>query len=363
MALSRSDETDILASLHAGPLEVRPWQTFLERLRKRLGADRVTLVVAGAEGLLQDWVVDVSPPNAAGQRLIELFGPADPLRFRSLRAERVYALGELVDPSDPAQAAVLRDLLMPAGETQMRILRVTEPGGAVAWLRAARPGADFAAATASLLSSLAPHLVIALRAFSWAARVRRQAASAERQERLAGLGWLSLGPTGTVLDLSPGARHLLAQVPGLRAWPNERMLLPDPGAARALARQLEGVDGPGQSGALLISARPRIELRLLSGPAAPGATDGAVLGLLRQADGPSAGTMVQPLMQLYGLSPSEARLAAELAAGASLSEAAAALSLTIETARTYSKRIFDKTGARGQPDLIRLVLTGSAVLG
>ena len=36
--------------------------------------------------------------------------------------------------------------------------------------------------------------------------------------------------------------------------------------------------------------------------------------------------------------------------------------LTLETARTYSKRIFNKTGTRGQPDLVRLILTDVAVL-
>jgi DNA-binding CsgD family transcriptional regulator len=39
-----------------------------------------------------------------------------------------------------------------------------------------------------------------------------------------------------------------------------------------------------------------------------------------------------------------------------LAEAATEFGLTIETARTYSKDLYEKTGARGQPDLVRIVL-------
>jgi DNA-binding CsgD family transcriptional regulator len=39
----------------------------------------------------------------------------------------------------------------------------------------------------------------------------------------------------------------------------------------------------------------------------------------------------------------------------SIAEAAAELGLSVESARTYSKRIYAKTGARGQADLVRFV--------
>lgn len=362
MALTRSDETDILASLHAGPLEDAPWQTFLERLRKRLGADRCGLMIEPPGAPLQEWFAGSAAPTLAQRRLIELFGPADPLRLRQMRAERVYGLGDLVDPGDPAQAAVVRDLLMPAGENHMRILRVSEPGGAVAWLRAARAGADFGAAAASILSSMAPHLAIALRSHAWAARVRQRAALSERMERLAGLGWIAFDVGGPVLDLSAGARHLLARMGGMRPVPGDRLALPDPAASRALAEAIDRAAMGGEATAMPLASDPRVELRLRPVEGDGPAHGAAVLGILRSGDGLDAEATVQPLMQLYGLSRSEARLAAHLAAGATLAGAAAAMGLTIETARNYSKRVFEKTGTRGQADLIRLVLTGVAPL-
>jgi len=46
-----------------------------------------------------------------------------------------------------------------------------------------------------------------------------------------------------------------------------------------------------------------------------------------------------------------------MAQAISISDAAETLGLTIETARNYSKKIYAKTGARGQAELVRIVLT------
>ena len=367
MALTRSDETDILASLHAGPHEDAPWRVFLERLCRRLAADHAGLVISFPGGEVQRRFARAAAqgggPDATADRLAALFGPADPLRLCQLRNGRVYGLADLLDPADPAQAVAMRDLALPAGAGQFRILRVTDPEGVSAWLWVARARGEFGGGTGAMLSSLAPHLTIALRSFVWVAQARRRAALADRLERAAGLGWIRFDAAGPVLDLSRSARDLLARIPGLRAVRGERMALPDPADGRALQRAIEAAARTGQAGALELSTRPRFELMLLAGDESSMDAFPGIAAVLRRCDGPGAGVMAGPLASLHGLGPSEARLTAELAAGKSLADAAASLGLTVETARTYSKRIFDKTGTRGQPDLIRLVLSGAAVLG
>ena len=62
------------------------------------------------------------------------------------------------------------------------------------------------------------------------------------------------------------------------------------------------------------------------------------------------------LCDRYGLLPSEARLALLMAQGLSTGEAAKRLSLTKGTVRQYLKRVFRKTGTKGQADLVRLVV-------
>lgn len=73
------------------------------------------------------------------------------------------------------------------------------------------------------------------------------------------------------------------------------------------------------------------------------------------ADNWSSADRCEQLEQMFDLIPSEARLALALTRGMSIAEAAGELGLTVESARTYSKRIYAKTGARGQTDLVRFI--------
>lgn len=65
---------------------------------------------------------------------------------------------------------------------------------------------------------------------------------------------------------------------------------------------------------------------------------------------------LETLKQAYDLTPSEAKLAQVLATGIGLDEAADQSGLTIETARTYLKRVFRKTETSRQPELVRLLV-------
>ncbi|MDR2196195.1 MAG: helix-turn-helix transcriptional regulator [Gallionellaceae bacterium] len=61
------------------------------------------------------------------------------------------------------------------------------------------------------------------------------------------------------------------------------------------------------------------------------------------------------LMGLFDLTPSEARIAAALAAGKSLKEAAAGMGIGFGSARTYLAHIFSKTGTHQQSQLVALL--------
>ena len=61
--------------------------------------------------------------------------------------------------------------------------------------------------------------------------------------------------------------------------------------------------------------------------------------------------------EAYGLSEAQARLARHLVDGEDLSHAAAALNISPNTVRTHLQRIYDKTGVRSQPALMRILLS------
>jgi len=71
---------------------------------------------------------------------------------------------------------------------------------------------------------------------------------------------------------------------------------------------------------------------------------------------------IEGLKNLFGLSASEAVIAQVIAQGAGLEKAASASGLTLSSARTYLKRIYAKTGANGQADLVKLILSSPAAL-
>jgi DNA-binding CsgD family transcriptional regulator len=68
----------------------------------------------------------------------------------------------------------------------------------------------------------------------------------------------------------------------------------------------------------------------------------------------------QIVQQLYRLTPAEARLTLLLTQGKSVAEASAELKVTTNTTRTHLKRIFQKTGARRQSDLVKLLINSPA---
>lgn len=104
------------------------------------------------------------------------------------------------------------------------------------------------------------------------------------------------------------------------------------------------------------------------------ADDGRCSMLVEAADGDVATALLflreldqcpvpepEALAHLFGLNPSEARLAHALASGLDLREAAEVQGITLSTARTYLKRLFQKTGANRQAELVRMLI--SAVPG
>lgn len=66
--------------------------------------------------------------------------------------------------------------------------------------------------------------------------------------------------------------------------------------------------------------------------------------------------LLDPVCRLYGLSPVEGRLATLLAGGATIADAARAMVIQEQTARSYLKQVFLKTDTNRQAELVWLML-------
>ena len=338
MAMIPGDERELLLPLYAGLHERPVWTTFLARLRARTRATRTVLII-GAPDQTARAVIHQSPAHSPES--LESLVAALPLPMNAMRPGRVYALDESPDPPSPTpdQPRIAYG----------RLLRIAPAEDLHAWLFLLHDRADFAAADSALLSGLAPHLSVAIETALRLDLLSLRAEMAEDALALLGIAQAALNADGQViagtLPATDGAPRALT-APLARAC---TQLAGQPGHTRLVLRHAD-------------SKAPALLLRL---PAPQGLSikpPAAAIATFRHArrEDPVSGARI--LAATLGISTREAQLAEALSRGVPLAEAGAALGLTRETARSYSKRIYAKTGTSGQADLVRLVLTGLAPL-
>lgn len=358
MRVPNLGETDLLVPLHDGMFEAPMWQTFLARLRGVSGADYAGMVLHSAHGGAPirlastggDW------PRGLGKAFAGWPAEGD-LPQQTMREGRVYSLDELRD----LEPGLLADF---AGQVALRAMRLTGAGGVDARVMIASRrslGADIA----SLLAALAPHLKAVLRVFARLEQARaRTEISSEAFARI-NFGWISLDARGCIVDCDQQAERMLQRSSALRRGPYDRLTPSSAAVDRQLAALLRSFasDRHARPRAINLSHDPWIDILVapLRIEALAGGTEAVAVVYIR-GDRSSSSDRAEQLVDLFDLTPSEARMAWSMAQGLSIAEAAKEHGLTIETARNYSKKIYGKTGARGQVDLVRHVLTGVLAL-
>jgi len=220
-------------------------------------------------------------------------------------------------------------------------------------------------AVGALLTALVPHLRIALRSFVAFEREKfRSSATSEALGRL-NSGWLTLDVRCRIVDMTPHLDQLFQRSSVLRRGRYDRLTPASPAVDRALTELVKGfADNPeGRPTAINLSRDPLIDMlvrpiqdRSLSVQSPP------VAIVYISGDRWSQADRCDQLVDLFGLLPSEARLAWAIAQGMSISEAAEDLGLTLETARGYSKQIYAKMHVRGQTELVRQIFLSIAFL-
>jgi DNA-binding CsgD family transcriptional regulator len=287
----------------------------------------------------------------------------DPLPYATMREGRVYSLEDLLDPGDAEQTAFVQGRMQPLGLTSLRCLRVTEPGGIDVWLSCAGDRA-LGSSAGALLLALAPHLRIALRGFAALERERfRSAVTGEAINRLK-IGWLTLDAQCRIIEVTDNMEQMFQWGVVLRRGRYDRLVPASPTIDRqltALVRRF-ATERDARPQAYNLSRDPWVDILVtpvfgqVFGETISGHGAAAAIVYV-SGDRRSQADRCDQLVDLFGLLPSEARLAWLLAQATSIADAAEALGITVETARNYSKKIYAKTGAKGHPDLVRIVLT------
>lgn len=383
--LNDTDYDRLLGLIYEGPLESRPWQSALPRLRELFDAQVASLVLRppaqddrgvilnslrddgdGAPGLADpnDWEVTAYR---------EQFFALDP--FINLPLDKVVTLQDILDDRELEASDYYRHYLQPVNVFRILGVDTAEPGGMVARLRFSRGRRDarFSANDRALLQRLTPHLQRATQIYARLSRTTSERdlyAGAVDQLTVA---TIILDEQGRVLNTNALAKALLEERSGL-GLRDQHLHIGGRDQNRELQDALTTVIRAQQRGEATV-------VRALRIPRQGGRSDlGLVVRPIPAAEwGEGQGTPCaavfisdpdlretasqQTLGELFGLTPAEANLAILLSRGLSLSEVSEAQNISQHTARAQLKSIFAKTGVSRQAELVRLVLKSVASLG
>ena len=173
-------------------------------------------------------------------------------------------------------------------------------------------------------------------------------------------GWLTIDARCRIVDQSPNVQEIFRRTSLLRHGRYDRLTFASAAIDRDVAALAKAFahDVHGRPRAFRLSQDPWMDMFVTPMPdRRPSTGSQPVAMLYLSGDRWSRDDRCEQLTDLFGLLPSEARLAWAMAQGRSIAEAAQDLGLTVETARNYSKKIYSKTGAGGQADLVRIIFT------
>jgi DNA-binding CsgD family transcriptional regulator/GAF domain-containing protein len=358
---------DLIRATYEGVFEDPFWSTLLAEVRRLTGASYVSFAFQRPDARriseVRVMYSGETQPELRPEALEALYRRS-PLPYHRLEPGRVYALDEFLDPEDEVHQAY-RAYLSGRALNFNRVIRVTEPSGGNGWLGVSRGDSDFPPEVRALLEAIAPHLSTAVRMLAALEQEKVRSDILSDAIRRLNLGWLTLDRKGRVVETSPAAAEVFRRTPGLGVLENGGQLRLPEAARIALRKTLaDFMDAPGaRPRAIHLLDEPWLDMLLvhtqvstMSGAANPIAT-----GYIHGERTPSADSFAQ-LKEVYALTNSEARLALALSQGATLSEAAGQMGVTVQTARYYSKCIYSKTRTRNQADLVRLVLSSVIAL-
>ncbi|MGE7367980.1 helix-turn-helix transcriptional regulator [Neorhizobium sp. NPDC001467] len=272
---------------------------------------------------------------------------------------------DLMTPEEYAGDAINRDFIHPHGMEWEAGYAFQEPTGHIVVISLMRAFglAHFSVDDLQTLNRLKPDIA---RAAYMASRLSfKEARSMTQTLSMLGLPAAVIGDAGQVLVTNP---ELDALTPRIRTVAANRLIVDNPGARAlledAIARYrgqaqptVQSVPIPGYDGA------PPLIAHLL--PIRRAARDifSRAMALLAVTEVAQVGPPdMRVLCGLFDLTPAEARVARGMALAQTPEMVAAALGVSVETARSHLKRIMRKTGTTRQAELV-LLLSGLSTPG
>lgn len=288
----------------------------------------------------------------------------DPRRTHMLNMRVGDALqcSEVYDERYVQRNEFYQDCLIAAGARYVaggKVLEHQGMSGFVAFNRA-RGRVDFSAHEMAVIRRYTPHLARAVRMVAERHQLHLRAAAGDEGMQAQRTGLVALDAGGRVLYANAQGEHHLAGLGRLHA--SVIQLAPAIQAAVLAAhdsqqpRALQWLGSDQQRTIVQIWPAPRLGRDRWLHTWLPGGVSAHTLLMIRPIGAQMALTPTL-LVQVFGLTGAEARLAHALAAGDSLDECAQRFCVSINTVRTQLRGVLSKTGCKRQVDLMRLLMS------
>jgi DNA-binding CsgD family transcriptional regulator/PAS domain-containing protein len=342
---------DLLETLYGGLTRSPPWDDFLRALAAATDTTFATLLIGRGQAEIDAHVT----PGADPQRTQEYrkLSQADP--FVGLPEGQVVAFRDFVSHV-PAR---FRDWLGVARSWEILGVDLHRPPHGAVRLRLTRADdrGEFGDAERDLITRLIPHLRIALDLH--ARLTTTQAESQLFSSAMANLAvaTLILDRDGRILRRNAVAMRMLEEA-DIVAERGGRLQPRTGSTAATINRILASPPAPGEEILFEVASGegPPLHARARAVPSSEYG-DGAWIALFIADPGRPGGPTGEALRDRFQLTRAEAGLALHLAQGASLVDAAGALDIAYNTARSHLRAIFAKTGTHRQVQLVTLLRT------
>ncbi len=377
--LDERDAFDLVARIYDAAIDPSLWEPVLERLSDMMRGALITFHIQDATGRVRLWRGVRADPYRT-DLFLNGSGYTEPsvAPMAALLAMKpgTFVLREAVQTdADFRRSAIYNDIIRPQGLWHWGFSVVAQETDAAAIfgiLRGQRAGA-FAKREIDLLRRLLPNFQRATQVSLRLNVLDGQKKAVEDVLDHLPMGIVLFDRTGRILLLNRVAEAFIALADGVSVR-NGRLAAEKQDETtqldRLIAKAAAASCGHGLSaGGALALSRPSLArpFEVLIAPmrgddAGAGSRSAAAVAFVYDPE-----RIVRPapelLARLYNFTPKQAALAALLAEGRSLGEAADAIGIARNTARAHLRLIVEKTGISRQSDLLRLILSGPAGLG
>lgn len=352
----------LIEEIYASATEETSWATPLNRLAAMLNAPAIGLSIETrvgglSTGLEQNWL-GLEPEFE--RRYIDHYWKLDPLRELGRERPRGTTVHSGSFEARYLRSEFYNDLCRPFGLSHLAANVVERSDSSLIGLGAMRrDGAPpFGEADVELLKRIGPHLRRALEVSSRLTARLDAPFLPLALERLTVAGLL-LDAAGRIVSINGRAQRILESKDGLGMRRDQLTFSSSEARAWFERAAFQATAASPRIGSVYRLARPsgRLPVILRVAPVRPGKAlhDRARFLLLIEDAGEVSPDVRRSLADAFGLTDRETEVACLVANGLSQKEVASHLASAWNTVRFQLRMVYEKTGTRGQVELVRLV--------